>query len=143
MLAAAEALGCSLTSILSLYASAHDTSSAAVRDLLLLLSACRVRQADRLVLFKGSAKVAELPPYLTVQMVRFFYKVDVRQKAKILRKVRALYVRLLVVCADLCCLRAGATCCWSQQLCGVDRHSNWFHVLGLVLVVLNAVCLHT
>ena len=30
-----------------------------------------------------------LPPVLTVQMMRFFYKVDVRQKAKILRKVRA------------------------------------------------------
>jgi hypothetical protein len=40
------------------------------------------------VLFKGSAQLAALPPYLTVQMVRFFYKTDVGQKAKILRKVR-------------------------------------------------------
>ena len=30
----------------------------------------------------------QLPLYLNVQMVRFFYKVDVQQKAKILRKVR-------------------------------------------------------
>ncbi|WIA19265.1 hypothetical protein OEZ85_003900 [Tetradesmus obliquus] len=44
-------------------------------------------QAERLVLFKGSSQLASLPPYLTVQMVRFFYKADVRQKAKILRKV--------------------------------------------------------
>ncbi|KAF8058875.1 UBP7 [Scenedesmus sp. PABB004] len=43
--------------------------------------------ADKLVLFKGGAKLAGLPPYLTVQMVRFFYKADVQQKAKILRKV--------------------------------------------------------
>jgi ubiquitin carboxyl-terminal hydrolase 14 len=47
-----------------------------------------VLQAERLVLFKGSAQLAALPPYLTVQMVRFFYKTDVGQKAKILRKVR-------------------------------------------------------
>lgn len=42
---------------------------------------------ERLALFKGSAKITKLPPYLTVQMVRFFYKVDVQQKAKILRRV--------------------------------------------------------
>lgn len=29
----------------------------------------------------------QLPKYLPVQMMRFYYKVDVRQKAKILRKV--------------------------------------------------------
>eukprot|EP00879_Flechtneria_rotunda_P001744 GHRR01001907.1.p1 GENE.GHRR01001907.1~~GHRR01001907.1.p1 ORF type:complete len:495 (+),score=192.81 GHRR01001907.1:202-1686(+) len=44
-------------------------------------------QLGQLVLFKGSAKVACLPPYLTVQMVRFFYKAEAQQKAKILRKV--------------------------------------------------------
>ena len=38
---------------------------------------------------QGSSAVSRLPPYLTAQMVRFFYKVDVRQKAKILRKARA------------------------------------------------------
>jgi ubiquitin carboxyl-terminal hydrolase 14 len=54
-------------------------------------------QADKLVLFKGSAKLAELPPYLTVQMVRFFYKVDVRQKAKILRKVSGPHRALLAL----------------------------------------------
>ncbi|CAL8463183.1 g2717 [Coccomyxa elongata] len=41
----------------------------------------------RLALFKGSSVITKLPPYLTVQMVRFFFKVDTRQKAKILRKV--------------------------------------------------------
>jgi ubiquitin carboxyl-terminal hydrolase 14 len=51
-----------------------------------------VLQAERLVLFKGSAQLAALPPYLTVQMVRFFYKVDVRQKAKILRKVQSAWI---------------------------------------------------
>lgn len=40
-----------------------------------------------LVLFKGSSKLTRLPPYLTVQLVRFFYKTDVGQKAKVLRKV--------------------------------------------------------
>lgn len=37
--------------------------------------------------FRGVAQIQALPPYLTVQMVRFFYKADVQQKAKILRKV--------------------------------------------------------
>ena len=37
---------------------------------------------------QGASAISKLPPYLNVQMVRFFYKVDVRQKAKILRKVR-------------------------------------------------------
>ena len=39
------------------------------------------------MLFQGSSQLAGLPPYLTVQMMRFYYKADVRQKAKILRKV--------------------------------------------------------
>jgi hypothetical protein len=38
---------------------------------------------------QGSSAIKKLPPYLTVQMVRFFYKVEARQKAKILRKVQA------------------------------------------------------
>ena len=38
-------------------------------------------------MFEGSSEVSRLPPYLTVQMVRFYYKADVQQKAKILRKV--------------------------------------------------------
>ncbi|GBF93289.1 ubiquitin carboxyl-terminal hydrolase [Raphidocelis subcapitata] len=41
----------------------------------------------RTALFKGSSTLTGLPPYLTVQMMRFYYKADVRQKAKILRKV--------------------------------------------------------
>jgi ubiquitin carboxyl-terminal hydrolase 14 len=40
-----------------------------------------------LVKFTGEASIEALPPYLTVQMMRFFYKADVQQKAKILRKV--------------------------------------------------------
>ncbi|CAL5229639.1 g13003 [Coccomyxa viridis] len=41
----------------------------------------------RLALFAGSSAISRLPRYLTAQMVRFFYKVDTQQKAKILRKV--------------------------------------------------------
>lgn len=41
-----------------------------------------------LVKFKGSSLITSLPPYLTVQLMRFFYRVDTQQKAKILRKVR-------------------------------------------------------
>ncbi|CAK0784473.1 hypothetical protein CVIRNUC_007677 [Coccomyxa viridis] len=41
----------------------------------------------RLALFAGSSAISKLPPYVTAQMVRFFYKVDTQQKAKILRKV--------------------------------------------------------
>jgi len=41
----------------------------------------------RLALFTGSSRITRLPPFLTVQMVRFFYKVEAQQKAKILRKV--------------------------------------------------------
>lgn len=37
---------------------------------------------------QGTSEITLLPPYLSVKMVRFFYKVDVQQKAKILRKVR-------------------------------------------------------
>lgn len=44
-------------------------------------------QLGRSAKFTGVAQIQALPPYLTVQMVRFFYKADVQQKAKILRKV--------------------------------------------------------
>jgi ubiquitin carboxyl-terminal hydrolase 14 len=45
--------------------------------------------AERLVQFTGSSQICGLPPYLTVQMMRFFFKrtPDGGQKAKILRKV--------------------------------------------------------
>lgn len=39
------------------------------------------------VAVQGSSAISRLPQYLTAQMVRFFYKVDTQQKAKILRKV--------------------------------------------------------
>ncbi|GAX83581.1 hypothetical protein CEUSTIGMA_g11006.t1 [Chlamydomonas eustigma] len=41
----------------------------------------------RTALFKGSSVITSLPAYLTVQMVRFFYKAAAQQKAKVLRKV--------------------------------------------------------
>ena len=41
----------------------------------------------QLVKFTGQASIVSLPPFLTVQMVRFYYKADIQQKAKILRKV--------------------------------------------------------
>ncbi len=59
--------------------------------MILSLGATRHRSEalGRQALFVGGSAVAELPPYLTVQMVRFYYKADVQQKAKILRKVRS------------------------------------------------------
>lgn len=53
----------------------------------------------KLALFKGVSALTTLPPYLTVQMVRFFYKADVQQKAKILRKVT---FPLELDCYDYC-----------------------------------------
>ena len=46
-------------------------------------------KVERMVQFTGSSKITGLPPYLTVQMMRFFFKrtPDGGQKAKILRKV--------------------------------------------------------
>ncbi|KAK9810249.1 hypothetical protein WJX72_007323 [[Myrmecia] bisecta] len=44
-------------------------------------------QLGRTTVFEGSSVITRLPAYLTVQMVRFFFKADVQQKAKILRKV--------------------------------------------------------
>lgn len=41
----------------------------------------------RTVLFEGTSSITAAPPYLTVQLVRFFYKASSQQKAKILRKV--------------------------------------------------------
>ena len=41
----------------------------------------------QLVKFTGQASIVSLPPFLTIQMVRFYYKADIQQKAKILRKV--------------------------------------------------------
>lgn len=42
----------------------------------------------RLAVFQGEAAVARLPPYLTVQMMRFFYKTATQSRAKIMRSVR-------------------------------------------------------
>ena len=53
---------------------------------------------------QGSSAISRLPQYLTAQMVRFFYKVDTQQKAKILRKVSAATASCLehqqLVCLD-------------------------------------------
>jgi Ubiquitin carboxyl-terminal hydrolase len=43
---------------------------------------------QRSVLWHGAAKVAKLPPYLTVQLMRFFYKQATQARAKIMRSVR-------------------------------------------------------
>jgi ubiquitin carboxyl-terminal hydrolase 14 len=53
----------------------------------------------RLAVFRGEGRIESLPPYLTVQLVRFFYKTDVQQKAKILRKVA---FPMLLDMYDLC-----------------------------------------
>lgn len=47
----------------------------------------RSDQLERLALFKGVTEVTALPPYLTLQMMRFFFRRDNQQKAKILKKV--------------------------------------------------------
>lgn len=56
---------------------------------------------DKLVMFTGAAKIAALPPYLTVQMVRFFYKRSAQQKAKILKKVNDMHDVLTCTCAPV------------------------------------------
>ena len=38
-------------------------------------------------IFEGSSRISKLPEYLTTQLVRFYYKTDIRAKAKILRAV--------------------------------------------------------
>lgn len=53
----------------------------------------------RLAVFRGEGRIESLPPYLMVQLVRFFYKTDVQQKAKILRKVA---FPMLLDMYDLC-----------------------------------------
>ena len=47
----------------------------------------RSELAGRDVVFSGSSKVAKLPPWLNVQMVRFYWKQDIQAKAKIMRAV--------------------------------------------------------
>ena len=49
--------------------------------------AVETQAVDKEVAVQGSSAISRLPQYLTAQMVRFFYKVDTQQKAKILRKV--------------------------------------------------------
>ena len=41
----------------------------------------------RMTVFKGNSAITKLPKYLTVQLVRFLYRRDTQQKAKILRRV--------------------------------------------------------
>ncbi|KAI3436202.1 hypothetical protein D9Q98_002256 [Chlorella vulgaris] len=59
----------------------------------------RVEALGRDALFHGNAAISHLPPYLTIQMMRFYYKADVQQKAKILRKVT---FPLLLDALDFC-----------------------------------------
>lgn len=58
--------------------------------ILLGLKDDRERHSEKLgqtAVFRGTSSITSLPQYLTVQMVRFFYKAAVQQKAKVLRKV--------------------------------------------------------
>jgi ubiquitin carboxyl-terminal hydrolase 14 len=41
--------------------------------------------------WKGNASLTALPAYLTVQIMRFYYKVQAQQRAKIMRKVPLLH----------------------------------------------------
>jgi ubiquitin carboxyl-terminal hydrolase 14 len=43
----------------------------------------------RTAAWRGEARLADLPAYLTVQVMRFYYKVQQQQRAKIRRKVRS------------------------------------------------------
>jgi hypothetical protein len=70
---------------------------------------CREKNSakvDRLVQFTGNSQIVSLPPYLTVQMMRFFFKrtPDGGQKAKILRKVCSCLCFCLCFCFCLCVL---------------------------------------
>ena len=56
------------------------------------LSLCEDREKhsqvlNRMTLFKGVSRITALPKYLSVQLVRFLYRRDTQQKAKILRRV--------------------------------------------------------
>ena len=56
------------------------------------LSLCEDREKhstalNRMSLFKGVSRITTLPEYLSVQLVRFLYRRDTQQKAKILRRV--------------------------------------------------------
>lgn len=77
-------------------------------------------KVERMVQFAGTSQMAGLPPYLTVQMMRFFFKrtPDGGQKAKILRKVS--------VCGCGClgaCSCGGVWCAADVVLCCVLCHA--------------------
>ncbi|GFR42512.1 hypothetical protein Agub_g3404 [Astrephomene gubernaculifera] len=44
-------------------------------------------QLGRTAVFKGATALTALPPYITLQMMRFFFRRDNQQKAKILKKI--------------------------------------------------------
>eukprot|EP00798_Chlamydomonas_sp_ICE-L_P028982 gene28982-32170_t len=57
----------------------------------------------RTALFTGSSVITRLPSYLPVQLVRFFYKVDTQNKAKVLRKNKAkVLCKMELDCYDFC-----------------------------------------
>jgi len=47
----------------------------------------RSEALDADAVFEGNSRISKLPEYLTTQLVRFYYKADIRAKAKILRAV--------------------------------------------------------
>jgi len=79
--ASALALKCNITSEVNHLAEGIALGLAEDREM------ASAKLGGSLALFKGSSKITRLPPYLTTQLVRFFYKTDVGQKAKVLRKV--------------------------------------------------------
>lgn len=58
----------------------------------------------RLAQWHGESRITKVPPYLTVQIMRFFYKVQTQSKAKIMRKVTfPLQLDLFEFCSEELC----------------------------------------
>ena len=62
----------------------------------------RSEALGRTALFKGTSLLTRLPPNLTVQMVRFFFKTSNQEKAKILKKVRSSNGAVFQRCGPYC-----------------------------------------
>ena len=66
----------------------------------------------RSAVWKGTAKVTKLPPYLTVQLMRFFFKQSAQQRAKIMKKV----------CGEENALASVVTSVAASHLCLMSHH---------------------
>lgn len=76
----------------------------------------------RLAVWQGASKVARLPPYLTVQSMRFYYKAATQSRAKIMRKVRVMSFHPPSICA-------------TYTVCGVawPSHADDVRMAGVIL----------